>query len=499
MEENSQNKDDYITIYIDGLYAYLRKFQLSSALVKIGEASKVLYKLGPLEKQQASKTTNEWQLAFLAKSLIRCSNDYRKQRFGDKELVTASLMYNSLYEKLINEEINEKLFHEFFIRLSYQQFPFQAGINYLIPRTLFLFDEIVNALPKDKIDIPKAILDIYGMTIKEIIVIGLGLFIKAGGYLDPSSIYNIEGDLKRHFNKESVERLILTMTSDYKELRQAFDTEIEEDGAEQYSFNALRNSPIVKTDIDGLVIPVPIFIFEKITKGIYFGLMDYFRNESGNPFLEFFGKEIFEKYVGILLSEVPKEKLISEFSYIQGDLSPDWVILEDDAAILIECKTSGITKESKTSGDINLVQIDLKKRVIHALEQLYSFKNKCIKENTFKNISKYYYVVVTFDRIYLSGTPAIKDIIDKELSKKEITIDYEILGIEELEILAPYIGKVKLRDILDQRKKETPSDFDVFFPKFLENNKIGEIKNQILRNKFDSFIKEINPNFKIKD
>jgi len=501
------------------LYQHAKRYCLHSALANLGIACMKLFTNDVSLKNLRPATLNEFQIAFIAKALILNSNDYRQQKFEDKGLFNCANLFNNLYEPFMDipedwsPEQKLDATNMFLVRMANQQFPFQTRIGSLVPRALFLFDEIPQEIKNPKIDVKKEIENIYDLTPKQIMIVGFAIFAKsADGYFNPENLINTESsELKKHLTREVVEKFISLMKADYDTLRDIYRADEGKEGFEQYAFNALRTYPIVQTQIAGFVIPVPRFIIERISNGIFYSLMDKFKAQNSNPFLEFFGKEIFEVYVKKLFSlRYKNDELITEFEYKNGKrkiISPDLILLEGDEAILIECKTSGITREAKSWGDKEKLIEDLKIRVVKAIMQMDTFVkdfNKGLVSNPkLKKIKNFRFVVVTYDRIFLSGSPAIRNLINRELVKNGLNnFNYQIMGIDEVEVLLPVLQKFRFGELIDAKISNddwATHDFDVFLGHFIEDKGVDiERDNPLLREKFDKLMQEISPNIGLK-
>jgi len=504
---------------IEDLYQYIKKYCLHSALAFVGDiGAKLLKRDDPKILSLCPQVINEWQLAFIAKALILNSNDYKSKSLDIKGLLKCANIYNNLGDKFLkvsreDDDKFQKAGQSFLIRTAYQQFYLQRKINYLIPRALFLFEEIPSKISDPNFEVDKEIKDIYNLSVKEVIMIGFTIFATTKrGYFYPDYLINFnDKDLKKFITKETLGNLIDRLSADYPKLREAFNYYKGEEELDPFGFNALRMYPIVKTEVAGLVVPVPRFLLERITTGLYYSLMDKYKNYSSNIFMEFFGKEIFERYVGLLLEQEYKinKLLFKEWSYRKGRnecLTSDWIVVKDNKAILIECKTSGISMEAKSYAELEKIKDDLKLRVVKAIEQMVSLvndvKRKCKDLERLYSIKKFYYVIVTYDKIYLSSSFIIKDMIKKELIQKGIKKipKYEVLSIDELEDLIPYLKDFNLDFLLDNKfrnKKWAQYDFNEFMYYFLTENSLDIKKeNEMLRNKSDKFFEGISPRLK---
>jgi len=503
---------------VNDLYNYVRKFCLHDALAYIGSVGYKLFYEEQSSRESLYSSINEWQLVFIAKSLILNSNDHRQEIFNRDALIKALNICNNIFDERLKvatadgEIPDSNLIHNFFIRTSFQQFPFQIGTRKKIPRTLFLFEDIPNDINNPSINIQKEIKEIYGLNINEILTIGMSIStMSASGYFNPASILNVQSNnLKRFITIENVNKLLSKFSMDYYSLREEFKKYAGPAGLEQYEFNPLKVYPIVKTQIAGLVIPMPVLLINRITDGLFYDLSEKFKNKNSNLFHIFFGKEIFEKYVGILLKEkYDSNELFPEWTYgpkKKTSNTVDWIIIRGDKAILIECKTSGITQEAKSFAELDTIQRDLGLRIVKSLKQIdklvKDIEKRVIGLERLFNIKKFYYVVITFDRIFLSGIPIFKNLISKELEKDKVIIkNYQILSIGELEDLIPILQNYEFEDLLD-KKFEDPNwssfDFEIFLSDFFKKEGIDfKTINLMLKKRNDDFRKTIIPDNKV--
>lgn len=499
---------------VEDINNYLRRFCLHQALSVLGIINMKFFNNDETIKPLHPRTINEWQIAYFAKALILNSNDHRRETFKDEDLFNVARIYNNCSDRMLSTpddsspEEKRNALNSFLIRTSYQQFTFQMPIKYLIPRTLIMFEDIPKNLTKPKFDIPLIIQELYGLKLNEFLTIGFCLFIfSKDGYLKDKEITTDIPGLKKIFTQDKIKNFINKISADYYFLREDFRRHMSDQDLDLFAFNSLKTYPIVITQIAGLVVPVPSFIIDKITTGLFYDLSDKFRSDKSNEFLEFFGKEILEKYIGMQLSQKYSDKnLLKEWDYGNRKnlkKTSDWIIIENDNAVLVECKTSGITKEVKSRADLTSLKEDLQKRIIHAVKQMHRLendvKNKDRGLEKLLKIRKFYYLVVNFDRMFLTNAPAIREIIDKDLKQAGINdFDYQIISAGELEILMPVLEKYnfKLSDIIELKNNSQQwfdNDFDVFLHSYLKSINKDFPENELLDKRMETFLESIDP------
>src|SRR5205823_5512266 len=106
--------------------------------------------------------------------------------------------------------------------------------------------------------------------------------------------------------------------------------------------------------------------------GIYYDFFDYYRERGDHhQFSSFFG-QAFEAYVGEQLrAHYDPAVVIPERRFkVRGEewSGPDWVVIECESALLIECKASRLQRQSKTMADSNAIRADLETKLLKVIK-----------------------------------------------------------------------------------------------------------------------------------
>lgn len=193
-----------------------------------------------------------------------------------------------------------------------------------------------------------------------------------------------------------------------------------------------------------MIAPLPNLISYRMSTGIYYQLF----NEYKSRFSDSFGI-VFENYVGWILEEsVDKGKIFLEkeiretFPERLGPV-PDFVILDDESAVLVECKSTKFSRSALDTGSEDYV-IDSLKQLIKGLKQLAKFRKACIDNHQslsiFQKYKSFESVLLTIEPLYLINSILFREIIDEELSKENVMkFEWIILSINELEAFQAYI------------------------------------------------------------
>lgn len=124
-------------------YQFIRSYSLEDSLIFIGQIAYQIFQ-NTEEFQNSAighhvpRNINLWQLAFLAKSLIMNSNDYRKgKKLDTSELFKCANLFNNLDEPLFENDKTIENAYSAILRLSYQQFPYQQSLRNDLVRAFF--------------------------------------------------------------------------------------------------------------------------------------------------------------------------------------------------------------------------------------------------------------------------------------------------------------------------------------------------------------------------
>ena len=236
-----------------------------------------------------------------------------------------------------------------------------------------------------------------------------------------------------------------------------------------YDLNPLFLFPIVRPwshnshvpySKDRMIAPIPNLIAYRMSTGVYYQLF----NEYKSNFSDYFGI-VFENYVGWILKEtIDEQKIVHErtirinFPEELGPV-PDFVIIDDDSAVLIECKATKFTRVALVTGKEDYV-IDSLKQMIKGLVQLAKFRKTCIDKHPslemFHKYKSFEAVLLTLEPLYLINSVLFRDLINEELSKEGISkFDWIVLSINELEVLQAHIkAGQRPNEIIKRLKKE---------------------------------------------
>jgi hypothetical protein len=337
----------------------------------------------------------------------------------------------------------------FFFRTGYQQFGHQLSPSERIlhvARALLLFNDIPSRPEfRGKVDLPKSFLNHTGLSVEEFILIGLWIFIMI--WSGANTTFELRDILRTDvpaLTREKIELFLSAVSATYPEFRSACEHDASTAGhLSLYSFNPLEAKPIINTDRSGYVVPDPLLLLDRVTMGIYH---DFLRLH-GEQFTAIFGK-VFEMYVGDLLNaEYPSDQVCAEVEYgpKQGRrLSTDWIITEDDAAVLIECKVTRVPVASRATDDPAVLQADLIKGIGKAVKQLdrtrQDIANQVVGLEHLFRLTKTVPIVLTLDPLHMGNSPIVRDLVNQSLAGDGVQAPaFQVLSIMELEMALPLL------------------------------------------------------------
>jgi len=241
-----------------------------------------------------------------------------------------------------------------------------------------------------------------------------------------------------------------------------------------YDFNPLFVHPIIRPwpkredttlDDDRFIAPIPNLIVSKLSEGIYRHMFNQYKND----FATYFGY-LFEGYIGIVLSHsLITSKRLSGYEirqrYKVGKI-PDWVVIDNNAAVLIECKAIGLPRKAFATADKDAIDQGLA-TVVDGLVQLYEFNKACQSRSkgleSLHKCSKYYNIVVTHEPLYIANSSFLTDVIEQKFIERvpdaDPTFSWLILFIDELERLQPHLAAgISIIDIIERLNSQSFND-----------------------------------------
>jgi hypothetical protein len=243
-----------------------------------------------------------------------------------------------------------------------------------------------------------------------------------------------------------------------------------------YDFNPLFAYPLVRPwrqkkhvsmDDDRMMAPLPALVAMKNSVGIFYEMF----NRYGVEFSNYFGL-VFEAYVGRVLGHsvgaagLLSEEVIRQTYPADRGKAPDWVVVEGEAATLVECKATRFSRAALATGKEDTVNESLK-QVVKGLRQLDDFRRACLEGRpgleSLRGCKSFRPVLVTLEPMYLINSVLFRKHLDDELSAAGVkSLPWHILSVDELERLQPHMAaSVGLDRVLKELEQKS-------LPAFLE-------------------------------
>jgi len=359
------------------------------------------------------------------------------------------------------------------LRLAGNQFPYDVSPFGQYARALKLFHETPKTLGPARVrqyfDIEAAFHKLTGIRVVDFVDVGYGAFAVStsksaltGGWFQKARSQGMK------FDDGVVRKALDQLAADQWKLRDLYDAYKQPDRKYgMHDFNPLFVYPLVRPwpkrelttlDEDRMIAPLPGLILTRLSEGIYHQLFSKYRDE----FARYFGL-VFENYVGeILQRSLGDGQLLSErtirSSYKTGKL-PDYVFVDGNTAILMECKATGLQRKALATADATSIDQSVN-RIVEGLIQLHEFKDACDKRTPglkqFHRCSDFKLVIVTFEPFYIVNSVPFKQVIARTLAQElkiaEIKLSpWYVLAVDQLEKMQPHFSAgIKLSAAIDE-------------------------------------------------
>ena len=383
------------------------------------------------------------------------------------------------FDKEIQEEFYQSNPIVLFIRKAYQQFPFYDNPfgRYAQPKILF------HELPKQiqgKPDVPDFNLEakfqeLNGVSLIDFITVGfVTSAVSRGNFTFSQAFFNKARSQGINLPKEQELQLVINqLATDSSQIKNLYNKYQNSDRRfAMYDFNPLFLYPVIRPckgkqfqritpNQDFFHAPLPQLIDYRISTGIYYQLF----NEYKEDFSKYFGY-LFETYVGEVIKNcLTSETLLSEtkirqFYPTNKGKVPDWIVVDSNTLILIECKATRFSRAAQAIASEDVINKSLA-QVKKGLKQLNSFINACKLKlpelERFQDCNIFKPVLITFEPLELINSEFFRKHINQLLQEEGIQdLAWQILSVGNLEILQPHLATgIKLTQVLDELWNKT--------------------------------------------
>lgn len=231
-------------------------------------------------------------------------------------------------------------------RIAHHQFPFQ--------RLTWQGDISRYFMIYDHPSLAPLLADAFGMTATEFFQIALALL---GHYLDDPYLNVPAANELNQLAPEVLERFLRGNSQPFPRMRELARNAISYDANWTYSFNPLREFPLIALDHPlRLMCPIPMLLVWRVTDGVFFDLVrrDGFAQGLGRSFEDYVGEVLARSNTAGAYRVLPEQRYGS--SRRPRD-SADWIADSPSGTLFIECKARRHSLQAKIDvTDLNAVR-----------------------------------------------------------------------------------------------------------------------------------------------
>ena len=380
------------------------------------------------------------------------------------------------------------------VRTLHEQAPYEEQLQYLIPRHIILYLE--SKPPQLAFDLDSAFQRVTGLTVKEFMMIGF-IFYAATlayhsfqrGFVEDTQVKS----LKPYVSPEKVDAFLAVAGADFQTFRNLrLKEERDAPGFGRYTFNPLLGRPVIQLSNGLVCVPVPRLLIYRITRGIYYDLLDAHRQPQGNVFADWFGYA-FQQYIGILLNEAfGHDKVYPEVAGV------DWVVILGDTALVLECRSGRLPKKIRSQADRTEVMEMIRRNIVDPAKKLPE-KIKKLYEGVAGiptgKVKTYLAAIVTYQEWY--PTVLTLDLVKQEL--KQIDAEdfrFDLMSAEDIEWLLSWAQYEDPVVVLQERRNDAAGrglPVGQYVGLRATRKGITEINNKLLSAKRAEYLGEILP------
>lgn len=337
-------------------------------------------------------------------------------------------------------------------RIANQQFGEFEPLKRFFPRALLLFGECArNEESRQGISLDEIFRDQTGLAIEEAMFLAFGIYAllgegKRGHILSPEILTD-----SPHFpgiTKDKMDKFFDWLSIDFAGFIEAANNPQAGSvpGHDAYNFNPLVEFPIIRLPSGLFVIPIAHYLFQRVTTGLFYDLIrsKLHKDRAGN----IIGRAI-EMYVARLVDDLPTTgRLISEVTYGRGNRTSEWILDEEDAVVVIECKRRALLQRAKTTGQrADLMQaLDTDGGIADGLVQLKETE-LAIRAGLVEGVDskkRVVAVLITLDHFYNANIAYVREILHELVKKRRPDglgdLDYQICPIPDFEEVCRLLG-----------------------------------------------------------
>ncbi len=380
------------------------------------------------------------------------------------------------------------------IRLAYEQFSYQEQLQYLIPRHIILYLE--SNPPQLSLDFNSTFQKVTNLTVKEFMMLGFIFYSAACAFTSFERNY-VENtpvaSLRPYVSQEKIDAFLTIVGADFETFRKLrLEEEKTDPGLSRFTFNPLLSRPVVKLPNGRLCVPTPRLLIYRITQGIYYDLLEDYRQPQGNKFSDWFGYA-FQEYIGVLLKEAfGNDKVYPEVAGV------DWLVILEDSALVLECRSGRLPKKIRSHTNRVEVMEMISRNIVDPAQKLPS-KIKKIVEGVpgipTDNVQIYLPAIVTYQEWY--PTALTLDLARKELKQMGAEdFNFDLMSTDDIEWLLAWAQYENPSSVLQEMRNDVVSK-DISVGQYVgiraKRKGITKIDKTLLSRKRTEYLGEIFP------
>lgn len=367
------------------------------------------------------------------------------------------------------------------LQIFYEQGWYQKDIGRAIGRAIILYRDIPRELEYPRFDVEAEIQARLGLPVEDYFGIAFLLFALVfdpdkNPFFYPTIVRTarLNDRIQELLVPDKVRAFLKTASADQEQFRRiASEKSLVGTGLARYDYNPLFEAPLIEIDGSGFIAPVPDMLVWRIEDAPYWELRNHYRGVGAyNPFADFFGKEIFERYVGLqLMAAFPGSSVIPELRYPGplGEMAgPDWVVILGEVGLAIECTVGSLSIAAMTGFDTALLESSLRDRYIrkiNAIPQTIEDLGTRFSQYGIHKVKKWHRLLVYKEPLYT--LPILREkYIDPAVSNN--AKPYHLLSIEEFEDLVTLEASYGVARLLSE-KEAAQNELNQSFREFLGN------------------------------
>lgn len=416
----------------------------------------------------------------------------------DKHVNFPEMMQLKTGELNINKYVPEWL-----IRNGFEQLGFQEMTRTLIPRTLFLYLDIPKSAPTRHFKFIEAIEKVvnrqFKVSLEEVLLCTFTL----GAIANSSDRFKGELTTDIEWMKPFLESDTLRIVRNHLTLsREKYQKKAKSEFSGNYTY--IRTEPllILRYPIiqygEYYICPDYQLLLSRVTKLLHSWVYEYFvENGIEKEYPALFG-EIFKEYIGILLKCCyGNENVhdIDELTVLSGKKA-DWVVISDDKAAIVECKFLRYPIELKETGNLDILESFIEKRISPAFEQLTHTESQwplIITEiPNAKNVKLIHKIILIEDHFEL-GNRIIEFIPENEVISSLVKSGTQLMSVLELETIVTSNYANKFDPVINDKTHSSNRLFS--YNRYIQTlSNFAHDENNILDQKFNNFFRRDNKN-----